>query len=80
MNAAFVVTSALAEADLENIAAFIAIDSPQSADRFGEEFNIALERIAAFPQAARKIPRTNDLRIVRVSARFWLYLIVDGDE
>ncbi len=80
MNAAFVVTSALAEADLEDIAAFIAVDSPYSAERFAVEFNAALERIAAFPQAARRIPRTNNLRIVRVSARFWRYLIVYGVE
>lgn len=76
MTAAFVVTSAAAEGDIQNIAQLIAADSVMSAERFGHEFGAALERIAAFPEHGREITGRPGLRIVRVSARFWRYLIV----
>ncbi|MEJ1967714.1 MAG: type II toxin-antitoxin system RelE/ParE family toxin [Rhizomicrobium sp.] len=76
MTAGFVVTSAAAENDIEDIALYISADSTSSAERFGVEFRDALERIRAFPGLGRSIPGKPHLHSMRVSARFWRYLII----
>ena len=76
MTAAFVVTSAIAESDIEEIARYISADSLISAKKFGLEFSEALNRIRAFPLSGHAVAGKPKFYVMRVSARFWRYLIV----
>ncbi len=76
MSAQIVVVSDTAEKDIEDIACYIAADSVQSALKFETEVNQALGRISAFPHLGRQIAGRPALRMVRVSGRFWRYMIV----
>jgi len=71
-----VIVKAAARADIRDNVRFIARDSVQYAEKFGNEFDRAIERIAAFPEAGAKVSGFRDLRSVRVSARFWRHLII----
>ena len=84
MTARSVIIKTAAEDDVRDIARYIARDSPRSAERFGQEFGLAIDRISAFPEMGRKynVPPF-ELRLARVSARFRRYLIVyriDGED
>ncbi len=76
MSAQIVVVSDAAEQDIEDIARYIAADSIQSALKFEIELNDALGRVRAFPSLGRRIEGRPALRTVRVSGRFWRYMIV----
>jgi len=66
-----------AERDVRSIVRRIAPDSERVAERFGTEFDAALERIGAFPETGRKLTvRRQPLRLTWVSSRFWRHLIV----
>ncbi len=75
MTAAFVVISAAAESDIEEIARHISADSTNSAKKFGLEFSDALNRIRAFPLSGHAV-RGKGLYVMRVSARFKRYLVI----
>jgi len=83
MTARSVIVKVAAKADIREIVRYIAEDSPGSAERFGFAFGEAIDRIQSFPESGPRIDGFHDLRFVRVSARFWRYLIVyriDGPE
>jgi toxin ParE1/3/4 len=69
--------TAAAQQDIREIAEYIALDSPHSAQRFEEEFAAAISRIREFPGMGHRRPGLPSfLLLARVSSRFRHYLIL----
>lgn len=69
--------TAAAEQDIREIAEYIALDSPRSAERFEVEFAAATNRIRGFPKIGHRRPElSSSFLLARVSSRFRHYLIV----
>jgi plasmid stabilization system protein ParE len=69
--------TAAAQQDIHQIAQYIARDSPRSAERFEEEFVVAIDRIREFPgMGHRRAGLPSSLLLMRVSSRFRRYLIL----
>ena len=76
MTQARVTTTAIADADIGDIANYIASDNPRAAEQFEDEIFAAQERISEFPKAGRPIEDIpGNFLVVRVSQRFHRYLI-----
>lgn len=76
MTQARVTTTAIADADIGDIANYIASDNPRAAEQFEDEIFAAQERISEFPKAGRLIEDIpGNFLVVRVSQRFHRYLI-----
>ena len=59
-----------AEADLEEIVTYVALDDPRAALRLADRIEASLERLSGFPRLGR-IPRDEDLR-----ASGYRYLVI----
>ena len=59
-----------AEADLEEIVTYVAVDDPRAALRLADRIEASLERLAGFPKLGR-LPRDEDLR-----AAGYRYLVI----
>ncbi|MBS0470662.1 MAG: type II toxin-antitoxin system RelE/ParE family toxin [Proteobacteria bacterium] len=71
-----VTTARTAEDDIADAASYIALDSPISSQRFGEEILLCFQRIAQFPESGQRvISGSVNFRRVRVSTRFDQWLV-----
>jgi len=68
-------TTERAEADVRDIATYIAIDSNHAAQQFGMELWDCHHRIAEHPDIGYAVPDFVDLCMMRVSSHFWHYFI-----
>jgi toxin ParE1/3/4 len=71
-----IATTRVADRDISDVAAHIAIDNPEAAGLFTEELWRTLERLKANPESGVAVTGASaPLRFVRVSRRFRRYLI-----
>jgi toxin ParE1/3/4 len=76
MTSCTVTSTAAAERDVRDIAAYIASDNPTAALRFAAEFAEALNRIGLFPDSGHPLPSFDrPILVIRVSRRFRKYLV-----
>ncbi len=81
MAAATVTWSADAIADLKNIADYIAIDSPQNADRLIVKILKAVEHLTMFPRIGRRTPERDDDHYRELIERpFRIWYRIDTDQ
>jgi plasmid stabilization system protein ParE len=70
-----------AEADLEEIVTYVALDDPQAALKLADRIEASLERLSGFPKLGR-IPRDDDLRAAGyrylVSGEYLAFYSVEG--
>ena len=69
-------TTELADSDIRDIATYIALNNAHAARLFGRELWERFQAICQTPQIGRSVPGYGNLRVVRVSGRFWRYLLL----
>ena len=71
-----ITTTSAADADIRDIASYLALDNPQIALKFEREFSDALIRTSDAPNIGHMVQGSpGDFLVVRVSQRFRRYLV-----
>ena len=70
-----ITTTEAADADIRDIATYIAFDNAYAARQFGAELWESFQRIAENPEIGHTVLEFDELRVFRVSNRFQRYLV-----
>src|SRR5258706_6378197 len=70
-----ITTTEAADADIRDIATYIAYDNEHASRKFGAELWESFQRIAENPEIGHIVAEFSELRVLRVSNRFRRYLV-----
>jgi plasmid stabilization system protein ParE len=70
-----VATTERADANVRDIATYLALDNDHAAPQFGVDLWTCLSRVAQNPGVGHAVPEFDGLRATRITSRFWRYLV-----